>query len=294
MVLKRAPRDPFLLAANLLYAVDHLQYKVTIHTLAKSLQVQWIWKQNAGHSARETDAAYRLFVEFLLLGPDRKLRPFAVQRGLVPPNVYDRAKRYNWFERAAAYDTWTAAGRPPESLPPEELPTKPEEKEEQVKRLSVTQEVIKQAAKKVAPFAPSEVLQQDTALEPEVLGAAVEKAAHDQNTKALLEYRQVMHAIGRSMGLRAVAIDALVGTMQGNIERSMESHQVALATQEWAVASAQMQTVTTMVVSFTKLCDAMRTQAEAARACWGDALGVNQMLKQMYQQMQKLDSNGSD
>jgi hypothetical protein len=175
-------------------------------------------------------------------------------------------------------------------LPPEELPTKPEEKEEQVKRLSVTQEVIKQAAKKVAPFAPSEVLQQDTALEPEVLGAAVEKAAHDQNTKALLEYRQVMHAIGRSMGLRAVAIDALVG----NIERSMESHQVALATQEWAVASAQMQTVTTMVVSFTKLCDAMRTQAEAARACWGDALGVNQMLKQMYQQMQKLDSNGSD
>jgi hypothetical protein len=248
--------------------------------------VQWIWKQNAGHSARETDAAYRLFVEFLLLGPDRKLRPFAVQRGLVPPNVYDRAKRYNWFERAAAYDTWTAAGRPPESLPPEELPTKPEEKDEQAKRLAVTQEAIKQAAKKVAPFAPSEVLQQDTALEAEVLGAAVERASNDQNVGALLEYRQVMHAVGRSMGLRAVAIDGMVGTMQSNIERSMKSHQAALAAQEWAMASAQMQTVTTMVLSFTKLCDAMRTQAEAARACWGDALGVNQMLKQMYQQME--------
>jgi hypothetical protein len=242
--------------------------------------VQWIWKQNSGHKGRETAAAYSLFVEFLESGPDRGVHRFAKDRGLVAPNVYDRAKRFNWVERAEAYDEWLAAGRPPEVLPQEEK--KPQRK------LSPTEEAIKQAKTKKAtvPTAPPEIYQQDSALEPEVIGAAMEKAGSDRLTGELLEYRQVMHVVGKAMGLRAVAIDGIVGIMQGNIERTLKGHERAMAAQDYVAASAQMQSVNAMVLSFTKLCDTMSKQAEAARACWGDALGVNQMLKQMYQQME--------
>ena len=247
--------------------------------------MEWIWRQNNGHSGRESLASYGLFVAYLELGVARSQSAVASRFGFTPQNISDKARRYNWQERAEAYDKWLAAGQPayPNALikppEPEETKQRPESGSEQPQGIKSPR-----SAKPSPLIPPRKVYHDEASLEPEVVGASMTSA--ERQTGQLVEYRQVMHAVGRSMGLRAVAIDGMVGTMQSNIERSMQSHQAALAAQDWAVASAQMQTVTTMILSFTKLCDAMRTQAEAARACWGDALGVNQMLKQMYQQME--------
>jgi hypothetical protein len=252
--------------------------------------VQWIWKQNKGHSGRESIAAYGLFVAYLELGIARSQNSMAARFGCSKQNISDKARRYNWQERAEAYDKWLAAGQPPDTSPPDEpqveKKTRPEPKPKPPQGIRRPR-----SARQSPLIPPRKVYYDEASLEPEVVGSAM--ASADRQTGQLVEYRQVMHSVGRSMGLRAVAIDGMVGTMQGNIERSMQSHKEAMAAKDWAMANAQMQTVTTMVASFTKLCDAMRTQAEAARACWGDALGVNQMLKQMYQQMQaaKMDSD---
>lgn len=254
--------------------------------------MEWIWRQNKGHSGRESIAAYGLFVAYLELGIARSQNSMAARFGCSKQNISDKARRYNWQERAEAYDKWLAAGQPPDTSPPDE-PLDPEEtKPRPEPKPKPPQGIKRPRSAKRSPLIPSrKVYHDEVSLEPEVIGSAMGSA--DRQTGQLLEYRQVMHLVGRSMGLRAVAIDGMVGTMQSNIERSMQSHQAALAAQDWGTANAQMQTVTTMILSFTKLCDAMRTQAEAARACWGDALGVNQMLKQMYQQMQaaKMDSD---
>ena len=244
--------------------------------------MQWIWKQNSGHTGRESSVAYDLFVKFLEMGPERGVNPFALQQKIAAAAVYDRARRFNWIERANAYDEWLAAGRPPEVLP------QGQEKKPKSRPTPTAEQAIRQAQTRKATVttAPPEIYQQDSALEPEVIGAAMEKAGSDRLTGELLEYRQVMHVVGKAMGLRAVAIDGIVGIMQGNIERTLKGHERAMQAQDYVAASAQMQSVNAMVLSFTKLCDTMSKQAEAARACWGDALGVNQMLKQMYQQME--------
>lgn len=63
-----------------------------------------IYDWNEGHSKRETAAGFEAFQIYLELGRERSAVKVAKVLGIRPESIHSFRKKYNWVERAAAYD----------------------------------------------------------------------------------------------------------------------------------------------------------------------------------------------
>lgn len=91
---------------------------VTLTAAMASPSTDELWGfQNGGKPGRrETNEAYRCFRIFLELGPERSIKNVADVSGAKYETVKANAQRYNWSQRAAAYDehiirTWSQEAR---------------------------------------------------------------------------------------------------------------------------------------------------------------------------------------
>lgn len=60
---------------------------------------------------KESNKGYNYFLQFLRLGPDRKIGALAAQTGKSQRLLYYFSREHKWFERARAYDEWLEGER---------------------------------------------------------------------------------------------------------------------------------------------------------------------------------------
>ena len=76
----------------------------------------WAFQQGCRPGKRETNEGYRCFRIFLELGPERSIKNVADVSGAKYETVKAYSSKYNWPQRAAAYDahvirTWSQEAR---------------------------------------------------------------------------------------------------------------------------------------------------------------------------------------
>ena len=78
------------------------------------------WERGQGHYGRpERPVTYARFRSWLELGPSRNLASYAAALGVSKQSLSETAARFNWRQRAAAWDAAeAAAGRCPPPPPP--------------------------------------------------------------------------------------------------------------------------------------------------------------------------------
>lgn len=94
----------------------------TLSFMATATPPVGIWERGQGHDGPpERARAYARFRAWLELGHERNLASFAAAQGISRQALYETARRYNWRERALAWDrAEAAAGRcPPPPVPPQ-------------------------------------------------------------------------------------------------------------------------------------------------------------------------------
>lgn len=68
--------------------------------------IKQVWDQNQGFKSGkyESNTAYKRFREFLELGPSRSVTAMAAAHDVTVQAMYQTSSKYNWKERAIAWD----------------------------------------------------------------------------------------------------------------------------------------------------------------------------------------------
>ncbi len=217
------------------------------------------WERGQGHDGRperpETHARFRAWLE---LGPSRNLAAFAAALGVTKQSLSETAARFNWRQRAAAWDAAeAAAGRCPPPPPP-----RPKE----ARRPSTP-------PKPAPPPSP----------EPATFGAAAAgSSASDAHLLALSEYRRVMEQLGRGMAAEAEGALGLVMLLREDLAVEIERRRRLATTGDHAAAAEATQSAAQIVVMVARLVAVVSSLAAAGRQHWGDAIGVHRILEEAF------------
>ena len=217
------------------------------------------WERGQGHDGRpERPATYARFHAWLELGPSRNLAAYSAFLGVSKQALSETAARFNWRQRAAAWDaSEAAAGRCPPPPPP--LP-------KVARRLSTPP--------KPAPPPPPE---------PATFGAAAAgSSASDAHLLALSEYRRVMEQLGRGMAAEAEGALGLVMLLREDLAVEIERRRRLATTGDHAAAAEASQSAAQIVVMVARLVAVVSSLAAAGRQHWGDAIGVHKILEEAF------------
>jgi hypothetical protein len=219
------------------------------------------WERGQGHVGRpERPATYARFRAWLELGPSRNLATYAAVLGVSKQALNETAARFNWRQRAAAWDaTEAAAGRCPPPPPPRP----------------------KEARRPSSPQKPPPTPSPD----PAAMGAAAAAAgssASDAHLLALSKYRRVMEQLGRGMAAEAESALGLVTLLREDLAVEIERRRRLATTGDHAAAAEASQGAAQIVVMIARLAAVVTTLAAAGRQHWGDAIGVHKLLEEAF------------
>ena len=218
------------------------------------------WERGEGHDGRpERPETYARFRAWLELGPSRNLATYAAVLGVSKQSLSETAARFNWRQRAAAWDSAeAAAGRCPPPPPP-----RPKE----ARRPSTP-------PKPAPPPSPG----------PTSMGAAAAAAgssASEVHLLALSEYRTVMEALGRGMAEEAEGALGLVSLLREDLAVEIERRRRLATTGDHAAAAEASQGAAQIVGMVARLVAVVTSLAAAGRQHWGDAVGLEVALAEV-------------
>lgn len=221
------------------------------------------WERGQGHDGRpERPETYARFRAWLELGPSRNLAAYAAFLGVSKQALSETAARFNWRQRAAAWDAAeAAAGRCP--LPP---PPRPKE----ARRPSTPPQPA-------PPPPPSP--------DPTAMGAAAAAAGSspsDAHLQALSQYRLVMEQLGRGMAEEAEGALGLVMLLRVDLAVEIERRRRLATSGDHAAAAEASQGAAQIVVMIARLVAVVTTMGAAGRLMWGDAIGVHRILEEAF------------
>jgi len=218
------------------------------------------WERGQGHDGRpERPATYARFRAWLELGPNRNLATYAAVLGVSKQSLHETAARFNWRQRAAAWDAAEAAAgrcRPPP-------PPRP-----------------KEARRPSSPPKPAPPPSPD----PAAMGAAAAAAgssASDAHLLALSEYRRVMEQLGRGMAEEAEGALGLVTLLREDLAVEIERRRRLATTGDHAAAAEASQGAAQIVMMVARLVAVVTSLAAAGRQHWGDAVGLEVALAEV-------------
>ena len=219
------------------------------------------WEQGQGHDGRpERPDTYARFRAWLELGPSRNLASYAAVVGVSKQSLHETASRFNWRQRAAAWDaSEAAAGRCPPPPPPRP----------------------KEARRPSTPPKPAPPPSPD----PAAMGAAAAGAGSsgfDPHLLALTEYRRVMEALGRGMAAEAEGALGLVMVLREDLAVEIERRRRFATNGEHAAAAEASQGAAQIVVMISRLVAVVMSMSAAGRQLWGDAIGVHKILEEAF------------
>lgn len=221
-----------------------------------------IWEMNQGcKGAQETPEAYFRFVRFLHLGSERNGSMLARLLGVTPQAVAKMAKRFNWAERAAAFDRARSRGRaelPPLDAPPSVPPPDPPRRSSPPARRppSITPEVLPQH-------------------DPEAMALAGDHVA------ALRKYHAHYERLGFLMAEEAEKCFPLVRAFREDIIAAREAWRKLVDQGEVQLAQVLCLQLQQLVPLYFRLSEAMHNHANGGRTHWGDAIGVQRILQEV-------------
>jgi len=218
------------------------------------------WERGQGHDGRperpETHARFRAWLE---LGPNRNLATYAAALGVSKQSLHETASRFNWRQRAAAWDAAeAAAGRCPPPPPPR------------------PKEASRPSTPPKPPSSPSP--------DPTAIGAADAAAgssASDAHLLALSEYRRVMEGLGRGMAQEADAALRLVALLREDLAVEIDRRRRLATTGDHAAAAEVSKGAANVVVMIARLVAVVTSLAAAGRQHWGDAIGLETILAEV-------------
>jgi len=218
------------------------------------------WERGQGHDGRpERTATYARFRAWLELGPSRSLATYAAVLGVSKQSLHETAARFNWRQRAAAWDAAeAAAGRCPPPPPPRP----------KVRRPSTP-------PKPAPPPSP----------DPTTMGAAASapgSCTSDAHLVALTEYRRVMERLGRGMAEEADGALRLVALLREDLALEIERRRRLATSDDHAAAAEASQSAAQIVVMVARLVAVVSSLAAAGRQHWGDAIGVHRILEEAF------------
>jgi len=219
------------------------------------------WERGQGHDGRpERPETYARFRAWLELGPSRHLATYAAVLGVSKQSLHETARRFNWRQRAAAWDSAeAAAGRCPPPPPPRP----------------------KEASRPSTPPKPPSTPSPD----PATMGAAATGAgssASDAHLLALSEYRRVMEQLGRGMAEEAEGALSLVILLRDDLAVEIERRRRFAITGDHAAAAEVSHGAAQIVVMISRLVAVVGSLAAAGRQHWGDAIGVHKLLEEAF------------
>ena len=219
------------------------------------------WERGQGHDGRpERPETYARFRAWLELGPSRNLAAYAAFLGVSKQALSETAARFNWRQRAAAWDAAeAAAGRCPPPPPPRP----------------------KEARRPSTPPKPAPPPSPD----PTAMGAAAAGAgssASDPHLLALSQYRLVMEQLGRGMAEEAEGALGLVMLLREDLAVEIERRRRLATTGDHAATAEASQSAAQIVVMVARLVAVVSSLAAAGRQHWGDAIGVHRILEEAF------------
>jgi DNA-binding transcriptional regulator YdaS (Cro superfamily) len=232
-----------------------------------------IWKQGQGIEGVEPDRSYSRFQKFLDLGPGRRLIDLAKMLSVSPQAIQQSAKRFNWIERAHAYDLETAIDGQVPAVPP-----RPKNPGRRLRRSEASEEDARSGPVRQpkAPRGPAVVVT------PEVLDQAAATIQGGDHLKSLEQYRRVYEQIGSSMAGEAREILPVIISVRQDMERARVLWRSLLDQGDAGSAAAVSRQVTELIPSYCRLCEAMQKMAEGGRLHWGEAIGVHGLLERAF------------
>jgi hypothetical protein len=232
----------------------------TLSFMAAATPPVGIWERGQGHDGpTERPRAYARFRAWLELGHERNLASFAAAQGISRQALYETARRYNWRERALAWDrAEAAAGRcPPPPLPKAREPIRSQNPPE--------------APTSTPPDAP-----------PDPLGSMGREAARDHRLQEVDDYIQAMRKIGRSFVRESEQSLELLHLMQDTFRLEIERYRQLMQENKYQAAADISKAANSTAFMIVRFSSTATSLAAAGRQHWGDAAGLLQVLRKVY------------
>lgn len=211
---------------------------------------------------QETPEAYSRFVRFLHLGSQRSHRALAQILGISQQAISKAAKRFNWEKRAAAFDLARRRGKaelpllqPPDPVPPADPP----------RRSPPT-------ARRPPSITPEVLPQHD----PEAMALAGDHVA------ALRKYHAHYERLGFLMAEEAEQCFPLVRAFREDITAAREAWRKLVDQGEVQLAQVLCLQLQQLCPLYFRLSEAMHNHANGGRTHWGDAIGVQRILAEVF------------
>jgi hypothetical protein len=220
------------------------------------------WDQNQGHDRKEGDDAYRLFLIYLRLGIERSINKLSEITGQSYHNLYGKLTRFCWKERSTEFDKWKELGNdatqyevdlPPPPEPIELVPVKVFKSSAPTKQ--VNDEIIRERLDDLGGLVHKEKMQ-EFAVAYEHRGRKVFETGNDM--LSLMNYYLI------------------------KIKESTNRQSLLLERNDFANYLKECTATDLLVGQYCKLWRSFEVADERARADWGDAIGVSQLLEAMY------------
>jgi hypothetical protein len=211
--------------------------------------------------ATESPEAYFRFVRFLHLGSERTASMLARLLDVTPQAVARMAKKFNWAERAAAFDRARRRGKaelpllqPPDPVPPADPP----------RRSPPT-------ARRPPSITPEVLPQHD----PEAMALAGDHVA------ALRKYHAHYERLGWLMAEEAEQCFPLVRAFREDLDAARQAWRKLVDQGEVQLAQVLCLQLQQLVPLYCRLSEAMHNHANGGRTHWGDAIGVQRILQEV-------------
>jgi hypothetical protein len=219
------------------------------------------WDKNQGYEGfPESNDAYERFRAYLKLGSRRTIPELAKRLGITRQALGQVSRRYNWVERAAAYD---------QRYPPIiEGEPKPKIKEEDYSALPPP------------PPPPSSlpklVIDTEIVLKPEAAEADKDKV------NEVIQYRDSFRVIGKEMLDDANHMRQLAKIAHVDLTILWKRRIEALQNNEYALATLLCAQIRDITPNYWRLRESVRTYRQDASTHWGNATGISELLKKVY------------
>lgn len=228
--------------------------------------IKQVWDQNQGFKSGkyESNTAYKRFREFLELGPSRSVTAMAAAHDVTVQAMYQTSSKYNWKERAIAWD----------------------KEQKRLEREGKRMAKQKPPPAPISPPAPPPDPDGEapgSAVEAEVVSGGIQPAEDsDGYAKGLDEFRKVYGRLGYKMALESYELFPTVKQLRQDIDRMMKLRMESTRQNDTATAMALSDIINKQIPQYARLCDSMASMADAGRKHWGDTLGINQILEEAY------------
>lgn len=215
------------------------------------------WEQNQGYEGSpETPNAYEQFLAFLELGPNRTASELAARLGITRQATAQTAKRYNWRERARAYDLWRKVNdhfydndRPPPPPPEAE------------------------------PFDPGP---EPEPIEPEVIELKITQKDKRDQINEMIEYRDAFRLRGKQMLEDADSMRQLAKVAHADLSFLWAKRMQALKVEDMNTALLLCAQIKEIVPCYWRLREGVRGYTTDARTHWGDSAALHELIREAF------------